>query len=162
MQIALIFKVLALIVVANGAPIVAKRILGASYAAPIDGGMIARDGRRLLGPTKTVRGLAAALAATALCAPLLGIDAIAGLLLAAAAMAGDFFSSFVKRRQGKAPSSKSTGPDQVPESLLPALLAMPLLGLSAIDVVLVTLLFTAGNMLASKLLFRLNLRDRPH
>jgi CDP-2,3-bis-(O-geranylgeranyl)-sn-glycerol synthase len=52
--------------VADVAPIAAKHLLGARWQAPLDGGWRFVDGRPLLGPSKTWRGLLAA--ATALAA----------------------------------------------------------------------------------------------
>src|SRR5262249_24399228 len=49
-------------------------------------------------------------------------------------MAGDLFSSFLKRRIGLGPSSKATGLDQVPESLFLLLACQPVLSLTAIDI----------------------------
>lgn len=162
MQLAIGFKVLVLIAVANGAPLVAKKLLGSSLGYPIDAGMTLRDGSRLLGPTKTIRGLLVAVAATGLCALLMGMSATSGLMLGAAAMVGDLISSFSKRRLKLAPSSKASGLDQVPESLLPALVGIWLVGLTLADALLITAMFTFVSMLASRLLFQLRLRDRPY
>jgi len=80
----------------------------------------------------------------------------------ATAMAGDLCSSFLKRRLGLAPSSKATGIDQIPESLLPSLACRHALSLTAVDVLAVTTLFLVGEILLSRLLFRLHFRDRPY
>lgn len=162
MQLVISLKVLFLIAVANGAPLVAKRLLGSKLDHPVDGGATLPDGQRLLGGAKTLRGVIAALTATALAAPIVGFEMLTGAILAAAAMAGDLCSSFAKRRLGLRASSKASGLDQVPEALLPALAAMWLVGLTFVDVLVVTVLFTLANMLGSRVLFRLRLRDRPY
>jgi CDP-2,3-bis-(O-geranylgeranyl)-sn-glycerol synthase len=91
---------LALVISANAAPVLAHLLLGRALSWPVDGGRCWRDGRRILGASKTWRGLVVSLASTAaLSAWWLG-DAWTGLLVAALAMAGDLASSFAKRRRG--------------------------------------------------------------
>jgi CDP-2,3-bis-(O-geranylgeranyl)-sn-glycerol synthase len=77
-------------------------------------------------------------------------------------MAGDLFSSFIKRRLGRAPSSRAIGLDQIPESLFPLFGALFFLPLTIIDVAAVVFLFAAGELLLSPILHKLNLRDRPY
>jgi CDP-2,3-bis-(O-geranylgeranyl)-sn-glycerol synthase len=79
-----------------------------------------------------------------------------------AAMAGDTLSSFMKRRMGLASSSRASGLDQIPESLLPALACRSLLGLSAADIVAVVALFLIGEVVLALLLFRMRIRDEPY
>lgn len=90
-------QVLILLSLANASPVIAKLFLGKTYARPIDGNTRFIDGRPLFGPSKTIRGLVVSLLLTALAAPLIGLQFKIGLLVAAAAMAGDFLSSFSKR-----------------------------------------------------------------
>lgn len=47
----LIAQLLLLLLVANGAPILAHKLLGETGSCPLDGGVKAWDGRPLLGPT---------------------------------------------------------------------------------------------------------------
>ncbi len=121
MDLNLIAELVLLIVVANGAPVLAKRALGTRLDRPLDGGTVLADGRPPFGPTKTIRGVALSLLATPLAAELLGLPWKVGALVAGAAIAGDLFSSFMKRRLGLPPSSMAIGLDQIPESLLPLL-----------------------------------------
>lgn len=162
MQLDLVAKVLILLAVANGAPLVAKKALGDFLAHPLDGGRTLSDGQPLFGSSKTIRGLAVGVAAPLLVAPLLGMTWTTGLLLGAAAMAGDLLSSFLKRRMGMAPSSRAFGLDHLFESLLPALAAMTQIDLTLLDVLAVAAVFTAGGQLLSALLFKMRLRDHPH
>ena len=155
-------EVLILLAVANGAPVVAARLCGGKLAWPIDGGVRFIDGRPLFGPSKTIRGLVVSLVATTIAAPLLGLDLYIGALIAAAAMAGDLFSSFCKRRLGLAPSSRATGLDQIPESLFPLLACRSPLSLSALDIALGCVIFFVGEIILSVLFFRFRLRDRPY
>ncbi|RMG37352.1 MAG: CDP-archaeol synthase [Gammaproteobacteria bacterium] len=154
--------VLALILAANGAPVLAARLLPASWRPPIDGGLRLADGRPLFGRSKTWAGILAALLASGTLAVLLGIDLQNGLLLGALAMAGDLFSSFVKRRIGLEPHARALGLDQVPEALFPSLGSMPLLGLDWADVLLVTLAFAALELALSRLGYRLGIRRHPY
>jgi CDP-2,3-bis-(O-geranylgeranyl)-sn-glycerol synthase len=57
--------------------------------------------------------------ATSACAPIIGLEWNIGAVVGSAAMAGDLFSSFVKRRVHLPASSRATGLDQIPESLFP-------------------------------------------
>jgi CDP-diglyceride synthetase len=162
MQLEIVIQVLILIAVANGAPLLAKKLFGDFLAAPLDGGRTLRDGRPLFGASKTIRGILVGVIAPILIAPLIGLATTSGLVIGAAAMAGDLFSSFLKRRIGRAPSSRAFGLDQIPESLFPALASMNDLDLTLIDVALVVTLFTLGGAGLSVLLFKLRLRDHPY
>lgn len=155
-------SILLLLGVANGTPIFAKRLLGTRFNAPLDGGLKLRDRRRLFGNSKTIRGMVLSIACTALVAPLVGIDAMIGAGLAAASMLGDLTSSFIKRRLGLRLHARALGLDQIPEALLPLLLLHPRLGLGAVDIVVIVALFIALELILSKLLFRLGIRDRPY
>lgn len=120
---------LSLLVVTNSAPVVAAWLAGRRGAWPIDGGLLLRDGQRLLGPHKTWRGLAAAVLAGGGTAAVLGLPAWRGALAGAAAIAGDALSSFVKRRRRLGAGTWSPLLDQVPEAVLPLLLLRTPLGL---------------------------------
>jgi len=162
MQLQLVVRFVILLAIANGAPLLAKKLLGSSLAHPLDGGRILSDGHPLFGPSKTVRGVVACVAAAALCAPLLGFDWTTGILVGSAAMAGDLVSSFLKRRMGRPPSSRAWGLDQIPESLFPALASMDNVGLTLADTFLVVVLFTLSGQVISLLLFKMRLRDHPY
>lgn len=155
-------RLLLLLTLANFSPIVARRFLGERWAAPLDGGLRWRDGRPLLGPSKTWRGLLAAVAAGALGAPFLGFPFEAGALAGAAAMAGDALASFVKRRLGMASSARAFVLDQLPESLLPLLVLQPGLHLPLALVAGVSLAFVLLEPPAAKLAYRLGWRERPY
>lgn len=155
-------KMLLLLVVANGVPVLGKKIFGMKCDRPLDGGLQLRDSHPLFGPSKTVRGVALSIAATALGAVTLGFDWTDGALIALLAMFGDLVSSFVKRRLGRPPSSMALGLDQIPESLLPTLAFKTRLGLTAWDIAGVVFAFILLELLLSRLLFGLHLRDRPY
>jgi hypothetical protein len=153
---------LLLLTLANGAPVVAKKVLGAHLAFPLDAGVRFFDGQPLLGPSKTIRGVVASVVTTAVAAPLLGLSLAAGGLVAASAMVGDLFSSFVKRRLKFPSSSRAIGLDQVPESLLPLLACRETLSLTFLDVAIGVGIFVVGELILSRLLYDLRLRDEPY
>ncbi len=157
-----ILQLLILLTLANGAPVIAKRLLGKHFAFPLDGNLVFMDGSPLFGSSKTVRGVLVAVLVTTASAPLLGLEFRVGVVVGVTAMAGDLLSSFLKRRLGLAPSSRATGLDQIPESLLPALVCSQALSLTAVDIVVTVVAFFVGELLLSRLLFLLQIRDRPY
>jgi len=162
MHILSILQLMMLLTLANGAPVVAKKIFGSRLAVPLDLGVRFFDGRPVFGPSKTFRGILAAVLAATAGAPLIGLEPRIGAIVAGAAMAGDLFSSFVKRRLNLPPSSRALGLDQIPESLLPMLACRDALALTAADIVLGVAVFFAGELVLSRLLFRAHLRDEPY
>jgi CDP-2,3-bis-(O-geranylgeranyl)-sn-glycerol synthase len=162
MQIEPIIDVLILLAAANGAPVFAKKLMGDFLARPLDGGRAFVDGRPVFGPSKTARGIVASVAVTGLAAPALGHRWEIGIAVALLAMAGDLISSFAKRRLDVPPSNMALGLDQIPESLLPALACMPLMGLGYGEVAAVTAIFLAGELVLSRILYWLKIRDRPY
>jgi CDP-2,3-bis-(O-geranylgeranyl)-sn-glycerol synthase len=158
----LAFRLLCLLGVANGAPIVAARLLGERWSTPLDSGARFLDGAPVLGPRKTVRGVIAAMLASALVAPVLGLPMIVGVQIGAAAMAGDALSSFVKRRLAIPPSGRATGLDQIPEALLPLLAVRGVLDLSVLQILGVVAAFFALERPVARLFYRLGIRNRPY
>jgi CDP-2,3-bis-(O-geranylgeranyl)-sn-glycerol synthase len=161
-QAILIAQLLALLAVSNGTPVVATKLLGTERASPLDGNATLSDGRPVFGSSKTLRGVILSIALTTACAPLIGLGWEVGLVVSVGAMVGDLFSSFVKRRLGMSSSSKFTGLDQIPESLLPLLACMALLPLTPLSVAVGTFLFFVGALLLSRVFFKLNIRDHPY
>jgi CDP-2,3-bis-(O-geranylgeranyl)-sn-glycerol synthase len=151
-----------LLLVANGAPVVAKNLLGARWTWPVDFVLTLPDGQRLFGSSCTFRGWVAALAATAVAAWLLGLEALTGLAIGALAMTGDMLSSFIKRRLGMPPGSMALGLDQIPESLFPLLWARAPFALGWGDVAALTLIFLVLELLLSRILYRFHLRSHPY
>jgi CDP-archaeol synthase len=147
---------------ANGTPVVAKKVLGAHYSHPLDGNLALADGRPILGRSKTIRGVVLAVLTTALGAKLIGLDWRTGALIGVFAMAGDLLSSFCKRRLGLPSSRRASGLDQIPESLLPLLACRNLLALTAADIVVCVVMFVVGEIVLSRLLYAVHLRDRPY
>ncbi|MET4608946.1 Kef-type K+ transport system membrane component KefB [Bradyrhizobium sp. JR4.1] len=162
MQFLHILQLLVLMTLANGTPIVAKKIFGPRFSFPVDAGIVLFDGRPLFGPSKTIRGILISVIITTASAPLIGLDPTIGAIVAGAAMAGDLFSSFLKRRLKYPPSSQSLGLDQIPESLFPMLACRDALSLTIADIALGVGVFFIGALILSRFLFRANLRDEPY
>ena len=162
MQLLHIVQLLVLTMLANGTPIVAKKIFGPRFSFPLDAGTIFFDGRPLFGPSKTIRGILISVLITTASAPLIGLDLTIGAIVAGAAMAGDLFSSFVKRRLNSPPSTQALGLDQVPESLFPMLACRDALSLTTADIALGVGIFFIGALILSRFLFRAHLRDEPY
>ncbi|HZP88935.1 MAG TPA: CDP-archaeol synthase [Burkholderiales bacterium] len=156
------FRLLVLLGVANASPLIVARLLGSRWNWPCDGGLRFIDGRPLLGRSKTIRGVIAAVVATAVVAPVVGLSFGLGALIGAAAMLGDLLSSFTKRRLGIAPSGRATGIDQIPESLLPLLAVQGPLDLSWTQILAVTAVFFALEIPLARLFYRLGLRSTPY
>jgi hypothetical protein len=162
MQPVLVLELLILLAVANGTPVVAKRLFGGAFARPLDSGALFADGRPWFGPSKTIRGVVLATLATTAAAAALGLGWKAGALLGIVAMAGDLLVSFVERRLGLAPSSQAVGLDQIPESLLPMLAGRLFMPVTGLDIAVTTLLFFVGEVILSRLLYKWHVRDRPY
>ena len=158
----LVLQLLALIVVANATPVFAKDVVGKRLAYSLDGGLRFLDGRPLFGRSKTIRGILLAILTTLVAGQVVGLGWDVGARIGAGAMAGDLLSSFTKRRLNLAPSSRATGLDQIPESLLPILACRDVLSISLADVAAILAIFFIGEILLSRLLYRLRLRDRPY
>lgn len=158
----LIVKLLLLVGLANATPVLASKVFKHRFAWPLDGGLHFFDGQPLLGPSKTVRGVLLSVAMTAPGGALLGLGWEVGALTGAMAMAGDLFSSFIKRRMKLPSSSKATGLDQIPESLFPALACQSRLGFSSTDILIIVALFFISERILSPLFYKLDIRQHPH
>lgn len=84
---------------ANSAPLAISRFVPRTLRVPMDFGLNAGDGNRLLGEGKTVLGFFAGIAAGWIVGLLQG-NASLGALLGLGAMTGDAAGSFVRRRMG--------------------------------------------------------------
>jgi hypothetical protein len=157
-----IVPLLFLLLLANGTPLMVRKLLGQRCSYPVDGNHQFVDGKPLFGPTKTLRGVGCALLATTAGGLLVGFGWKIGLMVGGLAMVGDLFSSFVKRRLGLSPSSPFLGIDQIPESLFPLLACMPPLSLTIADVAVGVAVFFVGELALSRVLYAFDLRERPY
>jgi CDP-2,3-bis-(O-geranylgeranyl)-sn-glycerol synthase len=149
-----------LLVTSHSTPAVVGGLLGPHGAWPIDGGLELRDGNRLFGRSKTWRGLALALTASAVATSLLLQRPGLGIAFAALAMAGDLGSSFVKRRRGLPPHTDALFLDQLPESLLPLIVLRDALQMSWMEVIVLAMVFVPANLVANRSLEWLLARAR--
>jgi CDP-2,3-bis-(O-geranylgeranyl)-sn-glycerol synthase len=117
MQWLIIFKLMVLLTVANGTPVIATKLFGKYFNQPLDRGVTFVDGRPVFGSAKTIRGIILSLVVATITAPALSFAWTYGLIVASVAMSGDLLSSFLKRRLGLPPSSRAIGIDQIPECL---------------------------------------------
>lgn len=151
-----------MLVLANGVPVLAARVCRERWSWPVDGHRLWRDGRPLLGPSKTWRGLFCGSLFCALFSWWVGFGFLAGLCFGLVSLLGDMASSFVKRRMGLASSARAPGLDQLPEAVLPMPLALLWLPAGLLDTVLAVLLFCVSHVTFSPLLHRLGIRKNPH
>jgi hypothetical protein len=161
-RLRLIRHLVFLLILANGTPLLANKILGNRYSRPLDCGLRCADGQPLFGASKTIRGVFLSVLATAVGACMVGLGCKIGALVGSAAMSGDLFSSFLKRRIGLPVSSRAVGLDQVPESLFPLLACRSALSLTVWDIAVTMLAFFFGEILISRLLYKFRVRDRPY
>jgi len=151
-----------LILVANGAPILIRNILGDIANFPLDAGKTLGDRSPVFGSSKTWRGIFASVIFTVVVALLLDYSFVFGLMIAVLAMIGDLLSSFIKRRLRMQPSKMAPFLDQVPESLFPALYMMLVLSLAWQDVLFIVMVFILLEIILSQILYRLGIRRRPY
>lgn len=155
-------KVLALIIIANGAPIIARNLFRSHFDDPLDLGLKFFDKRPIFGPSKTMRGIFAAVIVTPVAAHFMDINWFTGFLIGLYAMCGDLFSSFIKRRKGMEPSEMAFGLDQVPESLFPLLAVMSNFEFNMLEVLAIVAVFAVLELILSRILFFLHIRLRPY
>ncbi|MBD3657957.1 MULTISPECIES: CDP-archaeol synthase [Marinobacter] len=151
-----------MLVLANGAPVIAHLVLGERWSAPVDGGRRWRDGRPLLGYSKTWRGLVSGALACGAFSVWAGPGLWFGLAFGLLALAGDLLSSFIKRRLGLVSSARALGLDQLPEAALPMVWAGYVLAPGWGQVLAVVAVFVVANIVFSPLLYRLGIRRHPH
>ena len=147
----LVTEVILLLIVANAAPVIASLLLGRHGNRPLDGNRLLADGHPMLGPSKTIRGVIAAVLFTALAAPLFDLSWLQGAGFGLLAMLGDIGSSFTKRRLGLSSGRSAPLLDQLPETLLPLLGIQPVLGLTALEMLAVVAVFILIDLLLSGL-----------
>jgi CDP-2,3-bis-(O-geranylgeranyl)-sn-glycerol synthase len=153
---------LVLLGVANGTPIVAQKMLRDRFSTPLDGGLTLPDCEPLFGTAKTVRGVILSVVCTTGAAVLLNLHWSIGATMAGMSMLGDLFSSFVKRRLHLPPHAQAFGLDQIPEALLPLLAVKEKFELTRIDIAALVIAFVVLELVLSRILFRLKIRDRPY
>lgn len=155
-------KVLFLLWVANGAPIILAWLLGKRFATPIDFGYKLPDQHALFGRSKTWRGIIVALIFTVPLAVVFGFKLNTALLFTCASMLGDLMSSFIKRRRGLAPSQRAILLDQIPEALFPVALLVALGALNWLHAAVIVIVFVITDVTFSRILYRWHIRKKPY
>jgi CDP-2,3-bis-(O-geranylgeranyl)-sn-glycerol synthase len=158
----LTLKLLVLLMLANGTPVIARNTFAGRFAWPLDRDIELFDGQPLFGSSKTVRGVVLSVLVTGAGGALTGLGWKVGFVIGTLSMAGDLFSSFLKRRMKLPPSSRAPGLDQVPESLFPLLACQGMLELSVIQIVTVVAIFFAADVILSPLFYKWKIRKRPY
>jgi len=153
---------LILIIIANGAPVILRALLGSRFSWPIDFGFRLPDNEPVFGKAKTWRGLAVALPVTAVAAALFGYSLETGALVALYALGGDLLSSFIKRRLRMAPHSMAPLLDQVPESLLPAVMLRDIFELTIESIIILVCAFIIAELVLSYIFYKLGIRKKPY
>lgn len=148
----LVAELILLLIAANAAPVIVSLLLGPRGNRPLDGNRRLADGHPLLGPSKTIRGVIAAVLFTALAAPLFDLSWLQGAWFGLLAMLGDLGSSFTKRRLGLASGRSAPLLDQLPETLLPLWVLQPVLGMTAVEMFTAVAVFVVIDLLLSGLL----------
>ena len=159
--------------VANGAPVLIRNAFQSVRCnCPLDLNVDFFDGRPILGKSKTFRGLIASLLVTPVFALLVGVSFKAGFIIALFAMLGDSFSSFIKRRMKQPSSSRAPGLDQIPESLFPLLAFNAFITdgtgsshefhLNWPNIFLVVIVFFILELVLSRLLYQMKIRNHPY
>lgn len=156
------FHLLLLIIVANAAPIIVRKLLHNKWNRAVDGGIVFFDGHPLLGHSKTWRGLVASVVITAIVGVVLGHSIQTGVFISLLAMSGDLVSSFIKRRLNKPASSMAPFLDQFPESFLPAFVMMPFFKLDLLSVFILVALFIIFELGVSVILYKWGIRKQPY
>ncbi len=157
-----LFNLLLLIIIANGAPILARKLLNNRFNLAVDFGQKLPDKNQLFGSSKTWRGILASLLATTVAAWLSGHPPETGTLIAFYAMSGDLFASFIKRRLSMKPGSMAPLLDQVPESLLPAYLLKDAFNLDGSVITVLILIFIIIELILSHILYKYGIRKQPY
>jgi predicted MPP superfamily phosphohydrolase len=115
-------KVVLFLLWINFLPPLANVIWKESFNRPLDGNRVWSDGRPLFGPHKTIRGILASVLGSLILAPFLGLPWFLVGGAALLAMAGDLWSSFIKRRFNYQSGDTVPVLDQLFEGLLPLML----------------------------------------
>src|SRR6185503_12952754 len=136
-----------MLIAANSAAWLAGRLHSQRSPAPLDFGLTAWDGQRLLGGHKSWRGFVSGVAACAMVGWLCGLGWWAGTAFGALSLLGDAFSSAVKRRLRRPPGSDVPLLDQLPEALLPLLSLWSWLAISWPEAAVVIGLFVLLDLL---------------
>ncbi len=145
----LMIKILLFLWLVNFTPPLLAFFLDDKLARPLDFGKRFKDGKPLLGPNKTWRGLISAVAAGSLLALLFGFPLWIGFSAALLSMTGDLISSFTKRRFAKPSGKNFPVLDQFFEGALPFIVLTPHFQLGLLESTVLIFLFCLGAYIGS-------------
>jgi hypothetical protein len=169
-QYLVMLKILAFLLWVNLLPPLARLLWGERGNWPVDLGATWLDGRAILGPHKTIRGILFSLLGSLLFVPVLRLGWQPVLFCASLALCGDLLTSFLKRCLNLQPGERVPGLDHFLESLLPALFLWKFLPghslpssppLSGWQIVLIIATFILLGSLASLLWAKISYRPAP-
>jgi CDP-2,3-bis-(O-geranylgeranyl)-sn-glycerol synthase len=152
MRLWVLGELVLLLVAANATPVILSLLFGDRWNQPVDRGILLSDGQPMLGPSKTLRGLLGSITICALLAPLFDLSHLQGAGFGALAMLGDIASSFCKRRLGLHSGHSAPLLDQLPETLLPLWIMLPVLDASVLEMLAAIAGFTVIDLLFTRLL----------
>jgi uncharacterized protein len=150
----LFLKLLILLWSVNFAPPLCAHILEDRWNRPLDGFCNLPDGKPLFGNHKTIRGVLAGILAGTLVGLALDFPWWVGMGTGALSMAGDLYSSFLKRRLSFVSGDVVPGLDQLPEGIFPFLILAPFFSLSFVYALLCVAVFGIGAYFGSVFLNR--------
>lgn len=157
----LFLKLILLLWSINFAPPFMAHMLEGKWDSPLDRGYKMPDGGRLFGDHKTIRGVLSGILAGIFAAIIFEFPWWLGLGVGILSMAGDLFSSFLKRRFSFTCGDVVPGLDQAPEALLPFLLLGPYFSLSTWYIFACAFVFGFGAYLGSIFLNQI-LMEKPY
>ncbi len=146
----------------NFLPILGRWALKDRFAWPVDLGLKWFDKRPVFGPHKTWRGLTLAVAGTTAASAITPFGPILGAKLAGLSMIGDLIASFIKRRLGLRSGQMALGLDQGMESFLPLFLLRDEIAVEYYEILILVILFAAGELIISPILYKVRIRRNPH
>ncbi len=149
------FKLLLLLLLINGAPLVLVSLFPGIAGRPVDCGLKFFDGYPLLGNHKTIGGFLIGVLAGSVFGLMLGFPLIIGFLVGLLSMTGDSFTSFIKRRLQAGPGINIFLLDQFFEGLFPILLARQVYSLAWDKTLSLLCFFIIIALIGSKLLMKI-------
>ncbi len=166
---------------ANGMPL----IFGGG--TPIDLGKNFRDGKRILGDGKTIRGFIAGLLSGIIVTyiqtlfipqtldliqeytiltpnvyEIINTNLLRGCLLSLGALFGDLFGSFIKRRRGMKRGEMFLGMDQLGFIIFAILFALPVIQPDVIFVLILLGISFIAHILANVISYLIGIKNEPH
>ncbi len=133
----------------NFAPPLLAFLLDTRWSTPLDRGRLFLDGKPLFGPHKTIRGVFSAVVTGFAVAPLVGLPWFVGGGAAVLSMAGDLFSSFIKRRLNLPSGSAVPVLDQLFEGAFPLIILSSWVGTHPVTLLSLVVIFCVGAYVGS-------------